>query len=70
MKKKRQQASIQLWDGAWYKLDDSYWHECCDCGLVHSVSFKLENGSLFYQWKTDKRQTALARKLKKAAKSE
>ena len=52
----------QLWDGSWYLLDDSYSHQCCDCGLVHSVDFKLENGRLFQRWSVDTKETRKARR--------
>ena len=64
MTKKKDAPAIQLWDGSWYKLDDGYLHECCDCGLVHDVNYKMENGSLFMQWNTNTRETKKARKLK------
>ena len=63
-KKSYEPPAIQLWDGSWYKIDDGYWHECCDCGLVHDVDYKLENGIIFMRWHVNKRQTKSARKLR------
>lgn len=62
--KKKEKPSIQLWDGSWYKLDDGYLHECCGCGLVHNVDYKLDNGSIFMRWKVNDRETKKARKLR------
>lgn len=58
--------SMQLWSGTWYRIDDFYWHECCDCGLVHGVSFKLEQGRVLMRWNVDTRQTARARAARRA----
>lgn len=66
--KKKEPPSIQIWDGSWYKLDDGYYHECCDCSLVHYVDYKLENGVIFMRWRTDARETKKARKLRNVPK--
>ena len=52
----------QLWDGSWYKLDDTYLHQCCGCGLVHKIDFKLENGVLFQRFAVDEKETRKARR--------
>lgn len=51
----------QIWDGSWYKLDDHYLHQCCDCGLAHSVTYKMEKGTLFYRWNINEKETKAAR---------
>ena len=59
----------QLYEGAWYKLDDSYHHQCCGCGLVHVIDFQLKNGVLFQRFTIDAKETAKARrKARKSAK--
>lgn len=40
-------------------------HECCDCALVHKVSYKLIDGELWEQWTTDRRETSKARRARK-----
>lgn len=60
---------IQIVDGQWYAVafrnaadgDDPFSEECCDCGLVHRVSYKVENGKFWVQYVVDKRATARAR---------
>ena len=66
-KPKAEAAAQQLWDGVWYRIDDNYLHECCDCGLVHDVSYKLEKGTLFMRWNVDAKSTAAARRLRRKA---
>lgn len=60
---------IQIVDGQWYAVafrnatdeDDPFSEECCDCGLVHRVSYKVENGKFWVQYVVDKRATTRAR---------
>lgn len=55
----------QLYDNVWYKINDEYTHECCDCGLVHSVKYKLDNGNVMMQWNVNSKETRKARKVRK-----
>lgn len=61
---------IQIADGAWYALafalgsgDDSepFSEECCDCGLVHDITYKVENGRIWVRYVVNRRVTRLAR---------
>ena len=52
---------VQLTDGKWY-LDKFALHECCDCGLMHSVQYAVENGRIFVCWKLLPRETAAVRR--------
>jgi len=54
----------QLYDNVWYRIDNEYTHECCDCSLVHTVKYKLENGVVFMQWNLNPRETKKARKIR------
>jgi hypothetical protein len=54
-----------LTDGEWVKSGDYTHHECCDCGLVHIVRYKLKDGELWEQWTTDRPQTRKARRARK-----
>ncbi len=37
----------ELSDGEWTNPKiQGYKHQCCDCGLVHKMDFKLEDGEL------------------------
>lgn len=58
---KKRPVHVQVWDGKWY-LDKFDQHECCDCGLVHDVAYKVEHGKIFTQWKVNERETAKARR--------
>lgn len=54
----------QLYDNTWYKIDDMYTHECCDCSLVHTVKYKMVRGNIMMQWNVNTRETKAARKLR------
>lgn len=54
--------TIQIIDGRWYRLGNVSLHECCGCGLVHSVKHKLVRGMIFEQWTVNDYQTRKARK--------
>lgn len=58
-------VTIQIEDGKWYKLGHAQLHECCSCGLVHQVDYKLERGVIFERWRQDARETTKARKARK-----
>jgi hypothetical protein len=53
---RKRPKSIQMWDGSWY-LDKFEKHECCDCGLVHVVEYKVEKGRILTNWKRDDKET-------------
>ena len=55
-------SAVQLWDGKWYRCGEAYIHLCCDCGLAHSVTFKMDKGVLYYQWNRDEPATELERR--------
>ena len=59
---KRKQRTIQIYEGRWYVLEKSYYHECCGCGLTHTVDTKLDGRHLFQRWKVNAHQTRKARK--------
>lgn len=56
-------GAIQMWDGKWYRLGHFDYHQCCSCGLVHQVDYRIERGTIFERWRVDKRETAKVRKL-------
>lgn len=39
----------------------NYKEQCCDCGLVHRMNFKIIDGTLHIQTFRDKRSTAAVR---------
>lgn len=60
-----EQPVIQIEDGKWYAVafgKKPFLEECCDCGLVHSTRFKLENGRVWVQYNRDEKRTKKARK--------
>jgi len=66
MPKPKKEHTYQIYDGIWYRTGHGrppYLHECCDCGLVHNIEYKFENGQLFEKWTVDKKETTRARKL-------
>lgn len=58
---KKSDEPIQLWDGKWYRIDDTYLHYCCSCNLAHDVTFKLEKGTLWHRWQVNPKETRKAR---------
>ena len=34
---------------------------CCDCGLVHSMDFKIEKGKVYFRARRNNRSTAMIR---------
>jgi len=59
--------TYQLTDGVWYRSAHGrppYQHECCDCGLVHHIEYKYEQGSVWEKWMIDTEGTKKARKIR------
>jgi hypothetical protein len=61
MKTPKTANTVQIYTDTWY-LDKFEMHECCDCGLVHDVKYKVENGRIFFQWNTNVKETEKVRK--------
>jgi hypothetical protein len=66
---------IQLDSKKWYAVahgEKPLLEQCCDCGLVHRVSWKIENSRIFVNYARDDKETKKARakitKAKNAAK--
>lgn len=59
-------------DGEWFQpTHRKFKHMCCDCGLVHSVDFKVDkDGNIWTRWKSYPRATAAARRPFKFPKDE
>ena len=53
--------TIQVYEHKWYRVGYVPLHECCDCGLVHRVEYKLERGMIFERWRVDRAETKRAR---------
>jgi len=53
----RKKNFVQIYDRKWYKAGEPYIHICCDCGLSHDVTYKMEDGQLFYKWNRNKKRT-------------
>lgn len=49
-------------DGAWWDVGRTWDHQCCDCGLVHRVTFRIKDGILQVQWIRNNRKTAAVRR--------
>lgn len=62
MKRKRREPVVQIIEGRWYALGSYETTECCDCGLVHRLSYKLEKGRIFERVVVDARATRRARR--------
>jgi ABC-type nickel/cobalt efflux system permease component RcnA len=57
--------TTQLTDGQWVRSGEYTHHECCGCGLTHTVKYKLVSGVLYEQWITDRSETRKARRARK-----
>jgi hypothetical protein len=53
---------IQMYEDTWYRMDSPGVEECCDCGLVHHVEWKIHNGTIFWRARVNRRATNAARK--------
>lgn len=55
-------AATQVYEEDWYAVGHHDLHECCDCGLVHRVTYRFERGRLLERWQRDPKATARARR--------
>lgn len=65
MAAKKRTNVIQLVDGRWYAFGfggEPFTEECCDCGLVHEIKYKVENGKMWVQYQRSAPRTCAARK--------
>lgn len=63
------QPTIQVVNGKWYALafgQKPFLEECCDCGLVHRVEYRVRNGKFEVRYFRDDRRTGIARKRRTA----
>ena len=64
MATKKATQPIQLDSDKWYLVAHGgtpLLEECCDCGLVHLLTWKVENGKMFVNYKREEAQTKKAR---------
>lgn len=53
----------QLFDGQWARPKHrGFLEQCCHCGLVHRVDYRIVNGHVEFRATVDKRRTAAARR--------
>lgn len=68
MKSKRSYKPVQIVEGVWYALgygSDPFVEECCDCGLVHRITYKIDKGRIWHSYKVDRKLTRQARAIRK-----
>jgi hypothetical protein len=56
---------VQVVSGKWYAIASGgkpYEEQCCDCGLVHDIQYKVENGRIWQRWDGNEEKSRLARK--------
>lgn len=57
----------QVWEDEWVSPKHrGYRHQCCDCGLVHDMDFRVVDGAVQYRVHVNKRSTAQVRRHKAA----
>lgn len=53
-----------LCDGEWCRpARPTFYEQCCDCGLVHKVHYRVRNGKIEFRAWRDPRRTAKARRV-------
>lgn len=53
----------QIFDGQWIAVTKrGHKHQCCDCGLVHKIDFRIEDGAQEIRLVRDRRSTAAVRR--------
>jgi hypothetical protein len=65
---KRKFDHFQVVEGKWYSIAwgaEPFLEECCDCGLVHQVRYRLRRGRIEVSYRVDAKHTRAARKLRK-----
>ena len=67
MARKRRTKRVHLEDGEWHRpVLHGHMEECCDCGLVHTVDYKItkENNHFVLKFRAtvDRKATAAARR--------
>ncbi len=57
----------QVYDGEWLEVANHNEHrvQCCDCGLVHSIKYRVIKGRIHFRTKLNMRATAAVRRKKK-----
>lgn len=45
-----------------YPVRNGYKLACCDCGLVHEIDFRAENGKVKFRVRRNNRSTAMKRR--------
>lgn len=67
----RKSGYYHVTDGEWISVPKrGFKEQCCDCGLVHRLNFKVVDGTIFIQTFRDGRATSGARKQFKFAKDD
>lgn len=57
-----------LKDGDWIRpTRRGFKEQCCDCGLVHRMDFRIVDGSVEFRVFRDKRATSAARRVRRKA---
>ena len=66
----KRKDAIQVIDGQWFRVPSLKWwvHGCCDCMMIHDVSFKLVKGKLYSRWVFNKAETRYWRRRLKVTK--
>jgi hypothetical protein len=54
---------VQIYDGEWFMPQmEGHKMACCDCGLVHTMNFKVKKGEVLIQSFRDEKATKKRRK--------
>jgi hypothetical protein len=64
MGKRKEQPLILVDPDKWYAVafgTKPFREECCDCGLVHTIDYKVEGGQFWVRYQRDEPATRRAR---------
>jgi hypothetical protein len=55
---------VQVYDGEWIQPSPMRGHktQCCGCGLVHVVDYRVDEGRVQFRARVDRRATAAVRR--------
>ena len=64
MAKRKQLPQVLIDPDKWYAIafgEKPFQEECCDCGLVHTIDYKIEGGKFWVRYRRDEPETRRAR---------
>ena len=61
--KRKRRTYLQITDGEWVEIPwKGFMEQCCGCGLIHKVDYRVVEGKLQFKCVVDQRATSAARR--------